>query len=92
MKFKKIAIITLAISGVLSLVADLIYGSKVKAEEYLFGNFMANLSSFSFSLFSVITLVSLVLLIIKKFGPKLIERLAYDSDYKKSKLNRRLIK
>ncbi len=82
MKFKKIAIITLIISGGLSLAADIIYGSKAQAEEYLFGNFMGNLSSFGFTIFSLITLFTLLFLVIKKLNPMIMEKIKFEEDEK----------
>ncbi len=79
-KFRNIQIATLIISIVLSLVGDLIYGTKTNAEEYLFGNFIIDVSSLLFAIFSIITLFGLIYLLIGKLQPIILEKIKFEED------------
>ena len=80
--FKQIQIVSLIISGVIAFVGDLIYGSKAQAEEYLFGNFMINTSVFGFTIFSIITLISLVFYALCKLNPVIMEKIKFEEEPK----------
>ena len=86
--FKNIMIVLLSASGLLSLVGDLIYGSKANAEEYLFGIFMMNVSTFAFTICSIMALVSLIFMLLGKLHPIILEKIKFEEDVDQ-KLNER---
>lgn len=72
---KKLGVGLMLSSGFVALAGDMIYGSKAKAEEYLFGLFMINLSTLAWTLFTILISVSIMILIFRKLMPFIIERI-----------------
>ena len=78
--FKNTAIGLISISGIMALFGDLMYGSKEVAEEYLFGLFIANISNFAFTIFSIMILVALLFIGMGKLHPIILEKIKFEDD------------
>ena len=77
--------LVLFISGLWALGADLIYGSKAQAEEYLFGLFMISISELTLTVFTIMFLLFIVLKAVFDIDPKALDKLLTKGTTKRKK-------